>query len=443
MSEWIKTTLAEIADIRVSNVDKKSYQSEKPVMLCNYMDVYSNDYITRNISFMEATATIMEIAKFTVSKGDVLITKDSETPFDIGIPAVVEDDIDNLICGYHLAQFRPDFERVDPVFLAKKLSMPDVSSYFSRVAAGSTRYGLSYSSIANVVISLPSLERQKSISGVLKNLDYVIEKTEKIIEKYNKIKFGIMCDFFTRGINSDGKLRESYDHMPHLYQDSEIGFIPKGWSTHRLDKLLAPVVNNFRSGPFGSALLKSELVEEGIPFLGIDNIHVENFDARFKRFVSEKKFNELIRYAVRPKDVVITIMGTVGRSAVIPHDIGLALSSKHLWTMTFDQNLVIPELVCWQLNFAPWVKYWFRKETQGGIMDAIQSKTLKSLILPLPPIEEQNLIYEKYLVITKKIQAEEKILKKLMKEKEGLMNDLLTGKISVQLKQKETGATHV
>ncbi|SUI04350.1 Uncharacterised protein [Salmonella enterica subsp. indica] len=76
-------------------------------------------------------------------------------------------------------------------------------------------------------------------------------------------------------------------------------------------------------------------------------------------------------------------------------------------------------------------------------MDAIQSKTLKSLILPLPSMDEQNLIYEKYLVIAEKIQAEEKNLEKLLKEKEGLMNDLLTGKVHVQTKQKDTEAPHV
>lgn len=316
-------------------------------------------------------------------------------------------------------------------------------AFLHRRSQGSTFLAIGANDLRNFPIPHLDFPLQSKISAILQTTDDIIEKSILLIEKYQKIKISMMCDFFTRGICADRKLRPSYEHAAHLYQGSEIGFIPKGWSIHRLEKLLAPVVNNFRSGPFGSALLKAELVEEGIPFLGIDNIHIENFDATFKRFVSEKKFNELIRYAVRPRDVVITIMGTVGRAAVIPHDIGLALSSKHLWTMTFDQTLVIPELVCWQLNFAPWVKSWFRKETQGGIMDAIQSKTLKSLVLPLPPIEEQNLIYEKYLVITKKIQAEEKFLKKIIKEKEGLMNNLLTGKISVQLKYKEAEAIHV
>jgi type I restriction enzyme S subunit len=191
-------------------------------------------------------------------------------------------------------------------------------------------------------------------------------------------------------------------------------------------------------------LLKSELVEDGIPFLGIDNIHVENFEDDFRRFVSEKKFLELIKYAVRPKDVVITIMGTVGRSAVIPEDIGRALSSKHLWTMTLNSEIVIPELICWQLNYAPWVQSWFRRETQGGIMDAIQSHTLKTTILPVIPMEEQQLIFRRYTAINEAIASEDKNLAKLRKKKLGLMHDLLTGKVPVQAKpETDPEAAHV
>ena len=72
-----------------------------------------------------------------------------------------------------------------------------------------------------------------------------------------------------------------------------------------------------RSGPFGSALLKHELVEAGIPLLGIDNVHVERFEATFSRFVTPQKFRELERYAVRPRDLMITIMGTVGRCCLV------------------------------------------------------------------------------------------------------------------------------
>ncbi len=178
-------------------------------------------------------------------------------------------------------------------------------------------------------------------------------------------------------------------------------------------------------------MLKHELVEDGIPFLGIDNIHTEHFEPEFRRFVSERKFLELAKYKVRPRDVVITIMGTVGRCCVIPEDLELALSSKHLWTMTFDPEKVFPGLVCWQLNHSSWAQAWFRRAMQGGIMDAIQSSTLKTLQLPVPSIDEQALINARYSKISTRILQDTKQLEKLRKQKTGLMHDLLTGKVTV------------
>ncbi len=240
-----------------------------------------------------------------------------------------------------------------------------------------------------------------------------------------------MHDLFTRGVHPNGQLRPPREQAPELYQETAVGWIPREWGVAKLECLLAPVPNSIRSGPFGSALLKHELVESGIPFLGIDNIHVESFNSEFRRFVSSKKFNELAKYGVRKKDVVITIMGTVGRCCVIPDDLEVALSSKHLWTMTFDQEKVIPRLICWQLNFSTWATAWFRRARQGGIMDAIQSSTLKRLVLPVPDFDEQERIDTRYGFLSSRIEQEKQKLKKLKLQKLGLMQDLLTGKVAV------------
>ena len=97
MSDWTIFRLFEIAEIYISNVDKKSRKGQTPIQLCNYMDVYSNEYITSQIEFMKSTANQSEIDKFKIQCGDVIITKDSETPYDIGIPATVTEDIPNLV----------------------------------------------------------------------------------------------------------------------------------------------------------------------------------------------------------------------------------------------------------------------------------------------------------------------------------------------------------
>jgi len=84
--EWEVVKLIDIANIFVSNVDKNCFENELPVKLCNYTDVYKNDYITSKLEFMKATATEAEIKKFNLVKGDVIVTKDSEDCNDIAVP---------------------------------------------------------------------------------------------------------------------------------------------------------------------------------------------------------------------------------------------------------------------------------------------------------------------------------------------------------------------
>ena len=336
--------------------------------------------------------------------------------------------------------FRSNNEEYSTEFLYRKIQQ-NLSKIDYAGFEGSGLRHLRKDFVKSLFVDMPEPSAAYQITEILRVTDQTIEKTDALIEKYQQIKAGLMNDLFTRGVTTDGKLRPTREQAPELYQETPIGWMPEGWSCETLESLLAPLPNNLRSGPFGSALLKSELVEDGIPFLGIDNIHVEEFREDYRRFVSSKKYRELAKYSVRPRDVIITIMGTVGRCAVTPENIDKALSSKHLWTMTFNQERVIPELICWQLNYAAWVKAWFRRETQGGIMDAIQSKTLKTLRLPVPSKEEQNLIFARYRTLTQKIDSERENLEKLQKQKLGLMQDLLTGRVQVQVEAPE--ATHV
>ncbi|EPC8059990.1 restriction endonuclease subunit S [Yersinia enterocolitica] len=423
MSEWIKTTLAEIADIKVSNVDKKSYQGEKPVMLCNYMDVYSNDYITRDISFMEATANIMEISKFTVSKGDVLITKDSETPFDIGIPAVVIDEMDNLVCGYHLAQIKPDERKVDSIFLAKLLSMPKVVSYFSSLAAGSTRYGLSNKTIANTVVLLPPLDIQNNISCVLKNIDEAIEKTNLLINKYRNIKRGMLHDLLVRGIDSDGRLRSSYKESPDLYKKTVVGWIPKEWTVRTLGDL----TESWAMGPRFSA---DEYDENGnLATLRTTDIGKDG-DINYSTMpIAKLNLSGMNNHILQKNDFVITRSGTCGICAVFDGFRLPVLPGAFLIRFRFSKE-VIPNYIAYYLNSdlgSPSVA----KLAEGGVQKNLRGTSLCTLNIPIPPHEEQELILRKINAINLKIKTETDSRTILESKRKGLTYDLLSPKNSV------------
>src|SRR5207244_7028027 len=114
---WNTVRLGDTVAIAFSGVDKHIIPGERSVRLCNYLDVYRNRRLTKEMRFSEGSATPTEIARFTLRRGDLVITKDSETPDDIAVPALVEDDLDGVVCGYHLALLRPENANVSPRFL--------------------------------------------------------------------------------------------------------------------------------------------------------------------------------------------------------------------------------------------------------------------------------------------------------------------------------------
>jgi type I restriction enzyme S subunit len=197
--KWLNKKLKYVAIIKFSNVDKHTIDEEIPVRLCNYVDVYKNDYITSDLEFMNATATETEIEKFTVLKGDVIITKDSEEATDIAVPTFVIEDLENVVCGYHLALIRANEKEILNEYLFRKFQSSDLKAYFAIEATGVTRVGLSMGEITGVKISYPkSLEEQNKIVAHIKTetatIDTAIVKTEREIELIREYKEAMISE---------------------------------------------------------------------------------------------------------------------------------------------------------------------------------------------------------------------------------------------------------
>ena len=299
----------------------------------------------------------------------------------------------------------------------------------NRVAQGSTFVAVSRHDVEKLKIPWHG-EVNERIAYVLDTVDKAIAKTEAVIAKLKQVRAGMLHDLLTCGLDENGQLRDPIAH-PEQFKDSTLGRIPTAWSVLPLEALLDHVPNPIRSGPFGSALLKQELKPSGIPLLGIDNVHVERFAADFIRFVGYDKYLELKRYTVRPRDLMITIMGTVGRCCVVPESIGTALSSKHVWTITLDVSRYLPDIACWQINYAPWILKQLRKDEQGGVMASIRSETLRSLMFPVPSPSEMKAFEQMLYALNGIINREKESLHKLESIKPGLMTDLLTGTVRV------------
>jgi type I restriction enzyme S subunit len=155
-----------MADIRPSGVDKHSVEGELGVRLCNYTDVYRNDRISDDMSFMAATASEEEVRRFSLLPGDVIITKDSETPDDIAVPAVVMEPLTNVVCAYHLTLLRP-FPGTVGRFLFWCLKAAEVNSQMSLAAQGVTRFGITTGATGRVRIPCPDEAIQLAVADFL------------------------------------------------------------------------------------------------------------------------------------------------------------------------------------------------------------------------------------------------------------------------------------
>ena len=198
---WEVRRVANIADLRVSNVDKHVREAEEPIRLCNYVDVYHNERIGGNIAFMPATARKAEIQRFRMGIGDVLLTKDSEDWTDIGVPALVEYAAPDLVCGYHLAMLRPNGAFLDAGYLFRALGDSRVARQFRVAANGVTRYGLSRHAIRSVRIPLPPVVGQRAIVRFLDRADRCIRRhisaTQRQIALLKEYRTRLIADVVT------------------------------------------------------------------------------------------------------------------------------------------------------------------------------------------------------------------------------------------------------
>ena len=151
-----------VADANPSNINKKSKDTEDAVLLCNYVDVYKNEFINNELSFMKATANEDQIKKFILEKGDVIATKDSESPDDIANSALVVEILDDVVCGYHLTHIKP--KDIHGEYLFRYFQTKYLNSYFEVSANGVTRYGLSVNKFKSALtLNPPTLNRHLQI----------------------------------------------------------------------------------------------------------------------------------------------------------------------------------------------------------------------------------------------------------------------------------------
>ena len=338
--ELKKYKLGDIAEILISSIDKKSKDGEHSVRLCNFVDVYHNWAITNNLSqsFMAATASVNNIKRFSLKKGYVAFTKDSETRDDIGIPAYIADDLDNTVLGYHCALVKPNTGILSGKYLNAFLHSDYIKKYFELNATGSgMRYTLSTETLNNIPILAPSLEMQEFIGNIFSDIDRKICLNRQINDNLEAMAKQLYDYWFVQFDfpNEEGKPYKSSGGAM-VWNEKLKRMIPQGWNNGLLSDV---AIITMGQSPDGSSY--NELGEGSIFYQGSTDFGL--------RFPSIRQYTTSPNRCANKGDILMSVRAPVGALNIANNDCcigrGLsALSSKigsitHLYYLMNDFRL--------------------------------------------------------------------------------------------------------
>lgn len=275
---------------------------------------------------------------------------------------------------------------------------------------------ISLADIKNIEIEYPPIEVQRTIVSVLSFLDAVIKKRQ----------IGVV------------------ENIPELLKSYYSQLVDNNvWDKVRI----SDIATEMKSGSFGTQLHASQFREQGeIYVYGIDDLTKKSPKTRYLPIAELDKYK---RYLVKGNDVLISIMGTVGRTKVVPKDIGLAINTKHLVDITLNQDLCKPYFLAYTLENNLKVKRQIESSKHGTVMPAINMSDVKKLMITLPSIKVQMYfeeIYRQVMDIQQCMEEEIQLLKELRKSllaKYFRKNNPLNASDSVPKNQKITGNSDI
>ena len=407
---WREVALGEICKVITSPVDKKTVDGEFSVKLCNYKDVYYNNTIDSTINFMSATAKAQEIEKFSIIKDDVIITKDSETPDDIGVPAYVKETMSNLLCGYHLTILRPQ-KNVAGKYVCYALMSSRAKYNFYRYANGITRFGLTAESYQKIKIFVPPLPEQKSIASLLGKWDTAIEKTEALIAAKEK-----QFQWLLKTLISDQQDNPEW-------REVELGGIGDTFSG-----LSGKSKKDFGKGKFF------------ITYLNIyQNISISSSQLGLCLVATNEKQNAVIK-----GDVLFTTSSEtpdeVGISSILLHDIGECYLNSFCfgWRRNKYGNEILQDNYLKYFLRSTVFRKQVRKLAQGATRYNLSKRQLMKSWIFYPDIKEQDRISNMLDASRHGIDLLTQLAEQYRAQKRGLMQKLLAGEWRVNIGNHQT-----
>lgn len=379
---WIETTLGEIAEWASGGTPKatepKYYGGDIPWLIIgdlNDGEVYKSAKTITKLGLENSSAKIAPINSVLIamygSIGKLGITKIAcATNQAIAFTQKVYGGIPYKFLYYYLFSIRED--------LLKQ-------------GKGGAQQNISQTVLKEVPFLLPPLPEQQRIVEKLDALMARISNSKTRLEKIPTILKNFRQSVLAAAVS--GELTKEWREEKEIDLETNL---PKSWRLVQIDKLVKSTKTDIRTGPFGTALKKSEHQKTGIPVWGIESIGENGAFTNYNKiFVTKAKSNELKSFEVKAGDIIISRSGTVGELCLIPEGVPYGLISTNLMKIVLDKTIILPKYFCWLFEGSSIVIEKSRELCSGSTRLFLTQTILKQLDFSLPTIEEQKEIVRK------------------------------------------------
>ena len=389
-SDWVVKRLGEMLSFKNGfNANAKCYGTGTPV--ASVLDALSNEPITTETIATKVTADDKDRESFSLTKGDLIFTRSSETLEDVGRANVYFDDAPAMFGGFVI---RGRFKiQANPIFVNYLLKTSDNRLHVMSQGAGAQHFNIGQLGLENVLIALPPLPEQHRIAAALSDMDELIWGLGKLVEKKRAIKTGAMQRLLT------GQTR-----LPGFggtgFKQTELGSIPSDWEVKRLGEVCSITTGH-------------KDVNEGCE------------TGRYPFFTCSRSIFASAEYSFDCEAILVAGNGDVGNLHYFSGKFEAYQRTYVLHSFLEDTGFIFHELT----------NHLMSRLNHGKIGSSIPYITIEQLyafLLPLPPLPEQRAIAAVLSDMDAEIAALEAEKHKVEAIKQGMMQELLTGRTRLE-----------
>jgi len=362
-----------------------------------------------------------------VAEGDLIISDASEDYEGVGKAVeVINVGEKTIISGLHTLHLRAKNNEFLNGFKGYILNESRVRNGILRIATGIKVYSISKTELRKIYLPKPPVEEQQAIATILSKVDEAIKTTENSIKAAEKLKRSLMQNLLTGKLKPDGTWRKEDE----FYKDEKFGNVPIGWEYLKL----RDVCNG--PGEYGANASAIDYQTDNPRYIRITDIDdLGNLIEDGKAGIDSEKAKN---YILKDNDFLFARTGdTVGKSLLYKESMGLAAYAGYLIKFSFNTDLIYPEYfnLLAKSDFFEAFKTAMKRVGAKPNINSREYGTFK-FILPVS-LDEQIAIYDKVKPIDLLAIDKTTKIKKLQRLKKSLMQNLLTGKVRVDINKIE------